>query len=152
MALVKCAGCGKDISTSAVACPNCGRPVQLTTKDVVGQTGTTCPYCRSPLVAQVRGLQGIGEVFTCVVLFLLFIIPGVIYYVFMERMPYCSGCGRRIVTLHIPNIREAYFSWRGLGLFDLIPGVRDLPYLMRFLIMIILVTVLVLFVVPRIVK
>lgn len=26
MALVKCADCGKDISTSAPACPHCGRP------------------------------------------------------------------------------------------------------------------------------
>jgi hypothetical protein len=30
------------------------------------------------------------------VLLLLCIIPGVIYYVWVESIPFCSGCGRRV--------------------------------------------------------
>ena len=39
--------------------------------------------------------------------------------------------------------KEAYFSWQGMGLFDLIPGIRDLPYPIRFILMAITVTVVV---------
>ena len=31
-----------------------------------------------------------------IILFFLFIIPGIIYYIYMESVPYCSGCGRRV--------------------------------------------------------
>jgi hypothetical protein len=27
---------------------------------------------------------------------LAFLIPGIIYYIYMESVPYCSGCGRRV--------------------------------------------------------
>jgi hypothetical protein len=59
-------------------------------------SGKVCPYCRSHQVGKVRGVQGFEEVITCMILFALFIIPGVIYYVYMESIPYCSGCGRRV--------------------------------------------------------
>ncbi len=38
---------------------------------------------------------------------------------------------------------EAYFSWKGLGLIDLIPGIRDLPYPVRFVIALIVIAMLV---------
>ena len=41
------------------------------------------------------------------------------------------------------TVKKAYLSWKGLGLFDLIPGVRDLPYVVRFLLMVITVIVVV---------
>jgi hypothetical protein len=43
----------------------------------------------------------------------------------------CPGCGR--VRRH-KTLREAYTTPDGLGLMDLIPGVRDLPWLVRLLI------------------
>ena len=55
-----------------------------------------CPHCGSHSVGKVRGLQGIGEVFICATLVLLFLIPGIIYYIYIESVPYCSGCGRRV--------------------------------------------------------
>jgi hypothetical protein len=44
--------------------------------------------------------------------------------------------------------REAYFSWRGMGLFDLIPGVRDLPWYVRLILLTTVITLLVLIVLP----
>ena len=41
-------------------------------------------------------MQGIGEVFTVVILLLLGILPGLTYYIYLESQPYCSGCGRRV--------------------------------------------------------
>ena len=38
MALIKCPGCGKDVSASAKACPNCGEPID---------TSIRCPKCGS---------------------------------------------------------------------------------------------------------
>jgi len=44
----------------------------------------------------VRGLQGIAEVSIAVVLFFFLILPGIIYYIYIESVPYCSGCGKRV--------------------------------------------------------
>ena len=52
----------------------------------------------------------------------------------------CPECGRRV---RYKTVKEAY-SWRGLGLFDLMPGIRDLPYIARFAVMLITVIALVL--------
>ena len=55
-----------------------------------------------------------------------------------------SQCGS---PLGHKTAKEAYISWSGLGLFDLIPGIRDLPYPVRFVIMVVVV-LLVVVVVP----
>ena len=95
MALNTCPDCGKAVSSLATVCPHCGRP--MASQPASAQTtGRVCPHCGSHQVGKVRGLQGFGEVITCIVLFFLFIIPGVIYYIYMESVPYCSGCGRRV--------------------------------------------------------
>jgi len=96
MALTECKDCGRDVSTSATLCPNCGCPIQGASAPSPTHSGMTCPRCGSHSVGKVRGLQGIGEVFVCVILFFLFILPGIIYYIYMESVPYCSGCGRRV--------------------------------------------------------
>jgi DNA-directed RNA polymerase subunit RPC12/RpoP len=95
MALTTCADCGKPISSLAPACPHCGLPITASARSAAA-VGPVCPYCGSHQVGKVRGVQGFGEVIICMILFLLFIIPGVIYYVYMESIPYCSGCGRRV--------------------------------------------------------
>ena len=41
------------------------------------------------------------------------------------------------------TIKKAYLSLKGLGLFDLIPGVRDLPYVVRLVLAVITVIVVV---------
>lgn len=56
MALVKCSECGKEISSNAESCPNCGNPMQARTNDVQG--GTLCPSCKvhvTPVVTSVGG-------------------------------------------------------------------------------------------------
>jgi hypothetical protein len=59
-----------------------------------------------------------------------------------NRCPQCGG------PLWHKTAGEAYGTWKGLGLFDLIPGIRDLPYPVRFILMLIIVTLLCLFVLP----
>jgi len=57
-----------------------------------------------------------------------------------ERASKCPQCGR---PLRHKTVKEAYGSWSGLGLFDLIPGIRDLPYPARFALMLVFVVVVV---------
>ncbi|MBN1916979.1 MAG: zinc-ribbon domain-containing protein [Verrucomicrobia bacterium] len=56
MALVKCPECGRDISSNAESCPNCGNP--MAGKGAHQRTGTFCPRCRTrvtPVVTSVGG-------------------------------------------------------------------------------------------------
>lgn len=97
MALIKCPECGIEVSDKAQSCPKCGYPIIKQISIIESQliSKRKCPYCGSTSVGKVRGLQG-GEVFIAIMLFFLFIIPGIIYYIYMESVPYCSGCGRRV--------------------------------------------------------
>jgi hypothetical protein len=47
------------------------------------------------------------------------------------------------------TVKNAYLSWSGLGLFDLIPGIRNLPYFVRFALMVIVVLTLCLVLLPK---
>ena len=97
MGLTSCPDCGKSISTEAPACPNCGRPLKAATTWNPVPSGSTCPHCgETNSVAKVRGLQGLGEVLLMLVLVCLFVIPGIVYYAYIESVPYCSACGRRV--------------------------------------------------------
>ena len=93
MALVDCPDCGRRISPEAPSCPGCGRPMKRAS---VRASGGMCPHCGAYAVGKVRGLQGISEVAIAFGLCLLLLIPGIVYYVYMESIPYCSGCGRRV--------------------------------------------------------
>ena len=46
MALIKCPGCGKDVSSNAAACPNCGEPIDTSVK---------CPKCGSKNTKVISG-------------------------------------------------------------------------------------------------
>jgi hypothetical protein len=57
MALVKCTECGKEISSNAESCPNCGNPMKGTTSGS-DTAGTYCPSCKThvtPVVTSVGG-------------------------------------------------------------------------------------------------
>jgi predicted RNA-binding Zn-ribbon protein involved in translation (DUF1610 family) len=88
MALERCPDCGEQVSSSAPACPHCGRPIAV--------SGARCPFCHASGVGRVRGLQGPLEVLGGIVLLLAFIVPGIVYYIVMESIPYCTSCGRRV--------------------------------------------------------
>ena len=77
----------------------------------------------------------------------------------MAKLKPCPDCGRQVSErarrcpqcggpLWHKTAKDAFFRWGGLGLIDLIPGVRDLPYAARFAIMVVAVLLLVLIVVP----
>lgn len=56
MALVKCSECGKEISSKAESCPNCGNPMEEQGSNSEG--GTLCPSCEvrvTPVVTSVGG-------------------------------------------------------------------------------------------------
>jgi predicted RNA-binding Zn-ribbon protein involved in translation (DUF1610 family) len=59
------------------------------------QGDMTCRHCGSHTIRKIRGLRSIGEVCICIVLVFLFLIPGIIFYIYVESLPYCSACGRR---------------------------------------------------------
>jgi len=52
MALIKCSECGKEISSSAESCPNCGHPMS---------TGIKCPTCKSTNVKKISGASKVGS-------------------------------------------------------------------------------------------
>lgn len=56
MALVKCSECGKEISSNAESCPNCGNPMKGRSSNKTG--GTFCPSCKThvaPVATSVGG-------------------------------------------------------------------------------------------------
>lgn len=46
MALIKCAECGKEISSKASSCPNCGCPIEKETKKVIITRATGFPLIK----------------------------------------------------------------------------------------------------------
>jgi uncharacterized membrane protein YvbJ len=56
-----------------------------------------------------------------------------------DRCPQCGG------PLWHKTAKEVHGSWKGLGLLDLIPGIRNLSYPVRLILLIIIVTLLVIF-------
>ena len=58
--------------------------------------GALCPACGTALLPRGRGIHGFSEVLGCVFLLLLYLIPGIIYYIWLESKPYCPNCKRRI--------------------------------------------------------
>ena len=46
MALIKCPECGRDVSSTAKACPNCGAPID---------TAIRCPKCGSANTSVISG-------------------------------------------------------------------------------------------------
>ena len=96
MPIVDCPDCGKQISTAAPACPGCGCPmISAPPAAAPDRSGKKCAQCGAFGVGRVRGLQGGGEILTFLLLFFVFVIPALLYYMWMESVPFCSGCGRR---------------------------------------------------------
>jgi hypothetical protein len=79
-----CPDCKHPISSKAETCPNCGCPVVL------------CPHCGALGVQKVHGLYGTRESITAFVLCFCYLIPGIAYYIYMENIPFCPSCRRRV--------------------------------------------------------
>jgi len=43
-------------------------------------------------------MQGFREVLGVVIGLFLFLIPGIIYYIWAESIPYCQACGQRVYS------------------------------------------------------
>ena len=87
MSLINCPDCQKQVSSEAPACPSCGRPLKqaITTAPAVSDD-CLCPHCGAHAVGKVRGLQGIVEVLLAGILIVAFLIPGIIYYIYIESV------------------------------------------------------------------
>ncbi len=105
MTLVKCTECGKEISSNAEACPNCGNPTRLKRSPVYLQTltqttGTYCHSCKThvtPVVTSVGGGScsfGKRETWKC---------PK------CTRVLYRSGCFVATVTYGDEDVVEVIF-------------------------------------------
>ena len=94
----ECPFCGEAILAKAIKCKHCGEFLdgRSTKSSIPQRIGKKCPYCGEYGVGKVRGLQGAGEVFIAIILFFFYLIPGIIYYIYQESVPYCSSCGRRV--------------------------------------------------------
>lgn len=75
MALIKCPDCGKEISSSAKSCPNCGRPLEVKNSvgvkkpTILGFIGIVCGiiaiYCCAKLSFGLAGFFGFGGMIVC---------------------------------------------------------------------------------------
>ena len=86
MALVPCPECGHQVSTSAVACPQCGHPL----------ADQTCPHCGSHQIGKVSGLCGADEFIIFTILLLVYVVPGLLYYIYLGSVRRCLVCKRRV--------------------------------------------------------
>ena len=96
MFAVSCHGCGHEVSTGAPVCPRCGSLIAQKHPKPGDVQSPGCPNCGAHTVGKVRGLHGVKEVMIAVVLLLCFIVPGIIYYIHMKGVLYCTSCGRRL--------------------------------------------------------
>lgn len=53
MALIKCSECGKDVSSNASSCPNCGNPIN---------TAIKCPKCGSSNTRPISNTSKIASI------------------------------------------------------------------------------------------
>ena len=96
-----CPFCGEEILEEAIECLHCGEFLSYQ-KQVGSQINNLklkenrCKHCGSTGIGKVRGLQGFAEVFLVIFLFFIGVIPAIIYYLYIRRVPYCGKCGRRV--------------------------------------------------------
>ena len=69
-----------------------------------GNSKEQCPHCGMKSVVKMDGLQGSAEIIPAVIAGLLCLLPAVIYYWLIERLPYCLQCKRRIARYPAPVI------------------------------------------------
>ena len=101
----QCPFCAETIKAEAVVCRYCGRDLAKRVTEAVATNtqGSTesdtpsipswrvCPHCGANAVGRARGLHGVGEMLLCLVFFLACILPGFIYYAYIESVPYCPA-------------------------------------------------------------
>ena len=67
-----------------------------------GNSKEQCPHCGMNSVVKMDGLQGSAEIIPAVIAGVLCLLPAVIYYWLIERLPYCLQCNRRIAGYPAP--------------------------------------------------
>lgn len=105
-----CQNCGAQVDLEDSFCEKCGFDLkaeeveeeQIEGETIVEEVAKTsyeldeCPYCSANSVKQVGGIQSFGEFATFFILIILLIIPGILYYIEVQKIPYCTNCHRRV--------------------------------------------------------
>lgn len=101
MALIICPECGKEISSEAITCPNCGYPVKNNTEvqKKEGSNRTEKVQVNQPEFGNVRLIIGILACVSCII---------VIMYSFIPAVPILAG-GIVIMAMHKQNTHAAFF-------------------------------------------
>jgi hypothetical protein len=117
---ISCTDCGKQVSSEAPTCSCCSRPIKQSSPSTSAVSGARVyPHCGAQAIGKVRGLQRVGEVLLAIILSIAFLIPRIIYYIYMESVPYCSGCGRRgsersLAPTSLPSRGRRVLRWSSL--------------------------------------
>ena len=100
MALTKCPECSREVSSQAGSCPHCGFPLAATPKAIEPQKlepgDIICPNPHCGYIGPPKK-EARGSMIVAILLFFLFVLPGLIYMVVMSRYNYvCPRCGVHI--------------------------------------------------------
>lgn len=141
--LVKCPNCGMSMQRSSKYCTACKTTIPSTIVQVLESEQTQgeiapkikCPFCAEKIIANQKQCPICKEPFVNLCKFCKEeIAQGAIK---------CKHCGSMQYEQINPQsnghktVKEAYFSKKGMGLIDLIPGIRDLPFSLRIIVLII---------------
>jgi len=94
------------VPADLAVCINCGTGIADARRLPPVGDPRWCPYCGRLAVVE-HGTQGTRYYVTLVLLTLLFIVPGVIYYVRSRRQRWCTSCRLRISG---PPLTSAHYG------------------------------------------
>ena len=139
MALIKCTGCGHDVSDKAMVCPHCGHPISQEKSNICKECGepipensSICPNCGCPLENNEAVQEVVQEEepqkkkwWIWVLAAVLLCLIGGGYYAYSKL--FNGGSGKDVIVELTPEFVNAIQKYEKLGSFNegLAPVLRD---------------------------